>query len=324
MYHAIVLGDALELSALAHVAGLSVSDAERERMRRMADALRYLSRADGTLHQFNDCADGVAPGPAELLDRAARQLSPRAPAPADGWALPEAGYWGVVRADGTSLVVDAGPPGPRHQPGHAHCDLLSFELDVRGRPVVVDSGVSGYGGDPLREYVRSTRAHNTVGVDGLEQSEVWGAFRMGRAAEPLGVTVRSDEDRWALEGACRHYHDPRLVHRREVSLERDRFTVVDRVEGGLGRTVTCWLHLHPTLHPRLLDGEWVVEGAGPRIRVEFRGVDGVRLVAGVPGPAAQGWYCPTFGKAVPATVFELVVPAYDGRPLSTLLDWSGP
>jgi uncharacterized heparinase superfamily protein len=323
MYQAIVLGDALELSALAHAVGFGVSEAEHDRMRRMAEALRCLSRADGTLHLFNDSAEGEAPGPTELLDRAARQLAPRAPEPVNGWALPDAGYWGVVRADGTSLVVDAGPPGPRHQPGHAHCDLLSFELDVRGRPVVVDSGVSGYAGDPLREYVRSTRAHNTVAVDGLEQSEVWGTFRMGRAAEPIGVTVRADADRWALEGACRHYHDPQLVHRREVNLERDRCTVVDRVEGGLGRTVTCWLHLHPTLHPRLADGDWVVEGVGPTIRAKFHGVEGVSLVAGVPGPAAQGWYCPAFGSPLPATAFELVVHDYDGRPLTTVLDWSG-
>jgi uncharacterized heparinase superfamily protein len=323
MYHAILLGDALELSDLAQAAGFGVPDADLERLRGMADALRCLSRPDGTLHLFNDCADGEAPARAGLLDRAGRPSPPHGADPVNGWALPDGGYWGVVRADGTGLIVDAGPPGPRHQPGHAHCDLLSFELDVRGVRVVVDSGVSGYGGDPLREYVRSTRAHNTLAIDGLEQSEVWGTFRTGGMAEPIAVTVGAEAGRWSFEGACRHYHDPRIVHRRQLNLEADRCTVMDRVEGAQGRSVTCWLHLHPDMHPQLVGGEWVVEGAGLTIRMAFRGTDRVSLAAGVPGPAAQGWYCPTFGSAVPAPVFELTVHDYDGRPLSTLLDWAG-
>jgi uncharacterized heparinase superfamily protein len=289
---------------------------------RMTDALLLLSRPDGSLHRLNDSAGQASPSRGETLGLAQGVLSHHITEPVGAWALPDAGYWGVIRPDGTRLIVDAGLPGPPHQPGHAHCDLLSLELDVCGRPVIVDSGVSGYDGDALREYVRSTRAHNTVAVDGLEQSEVWGTFRMGRAAEPLGATVRSDAGRWRLEAACRPFHDPSLVHRREVNLERDRLEIVDRVEGALGRTVTCWLHLHPDLHPQLVGGEWVVEGGGLRIRANFGGVDGVNLLAGVRSPRAQGWYCPAFGVAVPATVFEIVAHGYDGRPLSMSLDWS--
>src|SRR5690606_2555175 len=68
---------------------------------------------------------------------------------------------------------------------HAHCDLLSFELDLAGLPFAVDAGVSGYADAPLREFVRSTRAHNTVVIGGREQSEIWGVYRVARMAEVM-------------------------------------------------------------------------------------------------------------------------------------------
>ena len=36
---------------------------------------------------------------------------------------------------------DAGDIGPDYQPGHAHGDMLSFELSLNGHRVIVDSGV---------------------------------------------------------------------------------------------------------------------------------------------------------------------------------------
>ena len=53
--------------------------------------------------------------------------------------LPDTGYYGY-RQGGDSLIVDCGPVGPDYQPGHAHCDTLSYELHVGGVPIVVDSG----------------------------------------------------------------------------------------------------------------------------------------------------------------------------------------
>ncbi len=53
---------------------------------------------------------------------------------------------------------------------HAHCDLLSLVMWVNGEPLLVDSGTYTYHG-PWRNYFRLTAAHNTVMVDGQEQSE---------------------------------------------------------------------------------------------------------------------------------------------------------
>ena len=90
------------------------------------------------------------------------------------------------------LVVDAGQPGPKYIPGHAHCDAMSFELFCDGKPVVVNCGTYAYQCKE-RSFFRSTAAHNTVMVDGTEQSQCWGAFRLAKrsSTKVLDVTDSS-------------------------------------------------------------------------------------------------------------------------------------
>ena len=85
----------------------------------------------------------------------------------------------VVDGHTWKLVVDAGQPGPKYIPGHAHCDAMSFELFCDGKPVVVNCGTYAYQCKE-RSFFRSTAAHNTVMVDGTEQSQCWGAFRLAK------------------------------------------------------------------------------------------------------------------------------------------------
>jgi hypothetical protein len=58
-------------------------------------------------------------------------------------------------------------------PTHAHNDLLSLILEVRGQPLLIDPGTGGYASDrALRHLLRSTAAHSTVQLDDLEQSAI--------------------------------------------------------------------------------------------------------------------------------------------------------
>ncbi|HEY8208654.1 MAG TPA: alginate lyase family protein [Myxococcaceae bacterium] len=77
--------------------------------------------------------------------------------------------WAVVKQDGAYLAVSAGRAGQSGVGGHSHNDALSFELHLRGRPLIVDPGTCCYAGDhATRNAFRSTAAHNTLQVDGEE------------------------------------------------------------------------------------------------------------------------------------------------------------
>src|SRR6202011_6026913 len=85
------------------------------------------------------------------------QSWPESPA-RESLAFPDTGHH-VLRDDrrGDFLFFDAGEPCPPYLPAHAHADLLSYELTVGGRRLVVDSGVYEYAPGSWRNYFRSTR-----------------------------------------------------------------------------------------------------------------------------------------------------------------------
>ena len=118
-------------------------------------------------------------------------LRPGSPPAGPLLTLPDTG---LVRATagGWHLLADVGAPCPDELPAHAHADTLGCLVHVDGVPLLVDTGTSTYAPGPLRSYERSTAAHNTVGIDGTDSTEVWGAFRAARRARVRDVVARAD------------------------------------------------------------------------------------------------------------------------------------
>jgi uncharacterized heparinase superfamily protein len=317
MYHAIALADFLLLLALCEQVGEKAPAGVRQRIRRMADAYGGLCRPDGSLHLFNDAANGVALSRDHLDRLVADVLGDGIECPVGPFQFPSAGYFGYADpGSGVRLLIDCGVPGPRYQPGHAHCDLLSFELDVAGRPVVVDSGVSGYDGDPLREYVRSTRAHNTIIMGNREQSEVWGTFRVARMAFVRRAHHDLSAREYRFEGAYSPYHRRRWEHARQINVRERSLLVSDRLRASAGVEVRSYVHLHPRFHIRKVGGREVLADSadGDEVRLEAHGVDHIRVGRGAGHP--EGWYCPSFGQAEPAAVIEMVSSVGPGSTLN--------
>ncbi|BBO82752.1 hypothetical protein DSCO28_33180 [Desulfosarcina ovata subsp. sediminis] len=61
--------------------------------------------------------------------------------------------------------------------GHGHADALSTLFWWDDQPVLIDLGSGQYNGDQgLRDYFRSTIAHNTVEIGGENQAAIYGPF----------------------------------------------------------------------------------------------------------------------------------------------------
>ena len=171
MYHAIIFEDMLDLAEYTNE--LLFNDY----VGIMADGMRILTGPDGKIAKFNDSTEGIAKPPAELLARADK-LKHRSPTIAcrlnstSGFIRKDVGDW--------VLLAKCGDIGPSYQPGHAHADTYSFELWKSGRKIVSDTGCSTYIPGDIRNYERSTKAHNTVVIDGQNSSEVWASHRVGR------------------------------------------------------------------------------------------------------------------------------------------------
>jgi uncharacterized heparinase superfamily protein len=313
MYHALVLGDLLDLANLCRTYGLAVPEEWEEACGRMLDWLKVMTHPDGGIALFNDAAFGMAPSWKDLADYAERLgVRGRDKGPGPMAQLPDTGY---VRCGNRSAVlfVDAGPVGPDYIPGHAHADTLGFEFSLFGQRLIVDSGTSTYEKTPERKRQRGTAAHNTVMIDGRDSSEVWGGFRVGRRARPFDV--RAGEEDGALRVACSHDGYLRLsgspVHRREYILEESCLRVRDRIRGGF-ETAAARFHFHPDVAFTMIEagrGKGRLPGGEPfSIHVE-KGV--ARLVGST-------WH-PEFGKSIPSLCLEV---SLSGAVAEVVLSWN--
>lgn len=79
--------------------------------------------------------------------------------------------------------IDHAPLGFGTIAAHGHADALSFQLFVDGHPLLIDSGTYLYHTDRTRrDKLRSSLSHNTVTIDGHEQSQMLGPFLWGKKA----------------------------------------------------------------------------------------------------------------------------------------------
>jgi uncharacterized heparinase superfamily protein len=285
-YHVAVTADLLDCVDL-------VRPVLRERLldalRRMGQAAADLAHPDGAVAQFNDAGLTMAPPVQDVLAATARATGARSET-RSVFGFPDAGYYGA-RLDDVYAVVDCGPVGPPELLAHAHADVLSFELSVRGRRLIVDQGVYEYNAGALRQASRATRSHNTVTVDGADQAEIWSAFRVGRTPDVRTDSWVPRDDGFSLTGS----HDGfrtlpgRPMHRRDVDVAPTRVEVHDRVDGHRPLAATSSLLLHPSVNVEPFAG-------GLLLRTE--GVE-ASLVTDLPHSVEDAVWWPDLGTGLP-------------------------
>lgn len=141
---------------------------------RMMGHLESVKWGVGSLPLLNDSANGIAPTTSQLFYYA-KCLGLK-------WKkipMKECGYRKML-AGNMEAIVDVGNITATYQPGHTHADTFNYELHIDGKPFVVDTGISTYNKTERRQLERSTVAHNCVSPEGMNSSEVWGGFRVGK------------------------------------------------------------------------------------------------------------------------------------------------
>lgn len=231
MYHKIVLEGLLRVAVGLRQA--QMTDAQLERMvRDMLSAAWCMERGLSRTPLFNDSGDNVAKSLNALMACASRYLDA---APVYRTAFPDSGFY-LFTTGPWKLIVDAGQPGPDYIPGHSHCDSMSFELFRDGQPVLVNCGTYAYQCSE-RHWFRSTEAHNTVQIDGVEQSEIWSTFRLARRSKTSVLELLEN----GISMEMTDYKGNRI--RREIRLTADALYIKDLSDGQKLRS-----YLHST-HP---------------------------------------------------------------------------
>ena len=245
--------------------------------------------------------------------RFAAVAGPQAPLPVRR-SFPRAGYYILgdrfETAAEVRIVADAGALGYLSIAAHGHADALAFTLSVGGSPLLVDSGTFAYHTElPWRHYFRGTSAHNTVMVDGEDQSLFAGAFLWLQHAE---ATVEEFTCSPALQllvarhDGYRRLADP-VRHRRswQYDTASATLTVCDELLCAGTHAAEIFWHFAPECQVAYADGMVTAQRDGIRVEVQPPASLAVTLVRGrAPaqgGARPLGWVSSGFDLKAPAT-----------------------
>lgn len=315
MYHGIILEDVLDLINIK-----CVFAAEEPLLQelggyahRMLFWLQAMCHPDEEISFFNDATFGIAPrlneleaysdrlgleSPIELTDRLTH--------------LRDSGFVRIVQDDAVALL-NVGEIGPDYLPGHAHADMLSFELSLLEQRVIVNSGISCYGVSAERLRQRGTAAHSTVEINGENSSEVWGGFRVARRARLLELDIQTDAEDVLI--SCAHDGYKRLhgkpIHKRTWTFRNSHLSVVDTIQGQYNGAVV-WYHLHPNVRAHwaqdINNGELALTNEQ---KMNWS-------VAGGEVSLEDTTYYPGFGLAVPNQTIKIM---FTGSEVTFRLQW---
>jgi hypothetical protein len=192
-------------------------------------------------------------------------------------AFPESGYYLLGRDFGARgeirMLVDAGPLGYLSLAAHGHADALSVVLNVSGEEVLVDPGTYCYHTAPQwRAYFRGTTAHNTLSVDGQDQSVQHGNFMWSQHASARCEAHLPHDPRPRFVGmhdGYRRLKDP-VTHRREIVFDpaRASFEIIDTLQCAGAHEICRHWHFAEHLVPRRQGDACTVHTAAAAITLE--------------------------------------------------------
>jgi hypothetical protein len=231
------------------------------------------------------------------------------------WHLPYAG-WSMMRTGwgprDRYLFFETGPFGAAHQ----HEDQLSLILQVGAQRLLTEGGVYSYDQSDWRRYVLSSRAHNVIHVDGLEQNR--------RTRRETCVTEKPYESRWftsdefdfaqgTYDSGLGPKNDLQITHTRQVLFVKpDYWLVIDRLVPPDDKPHTYEALFHLDAAEAAVDEATrtvTVEAQGTGLRLIPLGapLPNVQIIQGQKTPVVQGWL-PTGRhnelKPIPTAIFR--------------------
>jgi len=321
MYHAIILEGFLDLINI-----LPESESLRTQLIKSSEKmLKFLvasTHPDGNIALFNDSTEEFAPPTEKIINYAAKlglypvtksfqstnftrrggqsinhsfnYSSIQSSNHSFFQSFPQTGFH-IYKDEQIYLIIDAGSIGPDNIPAHSHADIFSYELSLLNEKMIVDSGVYEYETGEMRNYARSTKAHNTLTIDGKDQAEYWGSFRVARRYSPKNIICEENNNAIVISAEFDGYSKligNSLNHKRVFNIQKKNkiVEIIDTVSGKGNHLSESRIHLHPlcTVDIKTDLGNTVLIVKKDKIEMNI-------LISASEYRIEEGWYCPQFG-----------------------------
>jgi len=297
MYHQIILDRILDcINLLQNNESFKGQVILLAKMKRKAKLMiRWLNSvtfSSGQIPMLNDSAPKIAPSTKGINNYAIRlglitealirevQLHPK---------MKDSGFR-RINGSNYECIMKVGQIGPDYQPGHAHADTFNFELNLYGKPLIVDTGISTYEKNERRQFERGTAAHNTVQINEKDSSEVWDGFRVSRRAHVLHLEETDNKIIAKHDG----YEYLGIIHERIFQWDENRLEIIDQVLNKNAKEVVSRFHFYPNKNLVLVDNKVIFEGGS----ATFVGAISILL--------NEFQYASEFNKLSPGIVIEVI------------------
>jgi len=190
--------------------------------------------------------------------------------------------------------------------GHHHADELSFELFHKGELVFVDSGKYSYNKNPLRTYIESAQAHNTLSLEGtpIKPTDI-----SSSKSTLISYTVNKENQEIQLHGAVNrpgfffHQREFRIKPFQQVIIH-DQFIALPSIARLPGSTVvfTSNLHINPSINVVQNDMDEVTVGEFATVKLISKECH-LKLIHGQEKPYL-GWVSFSYNQIDPAFVIQ--------------------
>ena len=223
------------------------------------------------------------------------------------------------------LIADAGPLGYPRIAAHGHADALSFTLSIGGYEFLVDPGTYAYHTESVwRDYFRGTSAHNTLRVDGRDQSESGGNFMWLNPAHAACKTWRSNSQEDIFSGWHDGYMslpDP-VLHRRLIVFDKigRQILIEDRLKMAGEHLIELFFHADERCQVDQAGENFIFQRDGLALNISLPAETGSQatLLQGSVAPIA-GWVSRRFDEKTSAPTLRWAAHLQGEATLRTLL-----
>ena len=224
----------------------------------MISWLSYITYMNGNIPMVNDSTFNISPNSKKIFSYA-KQLGINS----QNIPLSDSGYRKILTKN-FELFIDVGNIGPDYQPGHAHSDTFNFELIKNGNPIFVDTGISTYEKNAIRQFERATHSHNTVKIGSNEQSQVWGGFRVANRAKIIHLIEKNN----FIEASHNGYLSDGYIHKRSFLWDEKSIILNDKLNKPTNNNAKAYFHLHHKIKkPLIIQNKITLKSLG--VCIEF-------------------------------------------------------
>lgn len=209
------------------------------------------------------------------------------------------------------LIFDHGFLGYKALCAHGHADALSIVLSVNGEFVFIDPGTYIYNIERnFRDYFRKTISHNTIEVNGKDQSEIKGPFLWGKKAKVmLNITVIKKDYKFV---SAKHYGYSPIIHSREVEFyEPDTFIINDCIKGKCNNAVQSFILSKDAVIKEASENKIIINTKTSEIVMCFKGAGNITI--------DEGYVSSHFGKIERTTAIRRTILNFKEESLQTII-----